>query len=352
MKVCICTTPIRPEPTGFPPFGSMAIIQSLRKIEINAEFYNIDFYRYSHQEIEAYFKKQQFDVVGISAVVSTAYTYTKYLSKLIRRMSPDTVIILGGNLAASAEIILNKCEVDFCVIGDGEFIIQDLVPILKEKPLNYDNLRDTKGIAFLDEQKKFCFTGYGKSPSAQEIELPDYTILEGDDSFDCYMPKIPEPDRTKNFEYSGHLGLQGVRTAQVITAKGCVARCTFCHRFEPGYRAIPLDKLTEHLKHLKTKYNVGYIGIGDENFGSDKKLTAKLIKVFSELGLKWHAGGVRTRTVTKETLQSWYDNGCDTVHYGIESGSPKILQVMEKNLKLEDNIQALKWTGEVGISTI
>jgi len=32
MKICICTTPIRPEPATFPPFGSMAIIQSLRKI--------------------------------------------------------------------------------------------------------------------------------------------------------------------------------------------------------------------------------------------------------------------------------------------------------------------------------
>ena len=33
MKICLCTTPIRPKPTTFPPLGSMAIIQALRKID-------------------------------------------------------------------------------------------------------------------------------------------------------------------------------------------------------------------------------------------------------------------------------------------------------------------------------
>ena len=84
MKICICTTPIRPQPTGFPPFGSMAIIQALRNIGEKASFYHIDYHRYNHSQNSEYFASQQFDMVGISAVVSTAYAYTKYLIKLIR----------------------------------------------------------------------------------------------------------------------------------------------------------------------------------------------------------------------------------------------------------------------------
>ena len=30
MKIVICTTPIRPVPTSYPPFGSMALTQRLR----------------------------------------------------------------------------------------------------------------------------------------------------------------------------------------------------------------------------------------------------------------------------------------------------------------------------------
>ena len=349
MKFCICTTPIRPYPTDFPPFGSMAIIQSLRKIRVNADFFNIDYFRYSHEEIEAYFKKYQFDVVGISAVVSTAYLYTKYLSKLIREVSPNTLIIVGGNLGASAEILLRKCEVDFCVIGDGENIIRELIPVLGEKPLDYNRLMETKGIAFLDEQKNFCFTGFGVKPSAEEIEFPDYNILESDGSLSFFIPKVS--DSTKSRGFGGEQLAPGKRTTTVITAKGCVARCTFCHRFEQGFRTISADEVTDHLRHLMSKYDVGYITVGDENFGSDQKITRELVKKFAELGLKWRAAGVRTRTTTKEMLQYWKDNGCTEVIYGIESGSPKMLEVMEKNLTLEHNTMALKWTGEVGLYT-
>lgn len=346
MNICICTTPIRPYPTNFPPFGSMAIIQSLREIKINAAFYNIDYFRYSHQEIEEYFEKQQFDVVGISAVVSTAYSYTKYLSKLIRRVSPETLIIVGGNLGASAEILLNKCKVDCCVIGDGEFTIRDLMPVLKEKPLNYDSLRNTKGIAFLDEQNNFCFTGFGVRPSAEEVEFPDYNILIEDGSVDHFVHMANH----EKGSYGEHIK-PGKRVATVITSKGCVARCTFCHRFEQGFRVLPVKKLTEHLHYLMSNHNVGFIQVGDENFGADRKVAWEVAKIFGELGLKWAAQGVRTRTVSKESLQHWKDNGCEIVNYGIESGSPKMLKVMEKNLALEENINALKWTGEAGLNT-
>src|ERR1041385_6937825 len=161
MKICICTTPIRPVPTLYPPFGSMAIIQSLRGIGEDVEFFNIDYFRYNHEEIKSYFAKNQFDVVGISAVVSTAYAFTKYLADLIRSVAPQTIIVVGGNLAASAEILLRKCEVDFCVVGDGEFIIRDLVGALKERPLDYARLEKVKGICFLDQHGAFHFTGYG-----------------------------------------------------------------------------------------------------------------------------------------------------------------------------------------------
>ena len=90
MKVCIVTTPIRPKPTTFPPFGSMAIIQSLRLVNHEVLFHHIDYHRYTDEENIEYFKKNKFDVVGISAVVSTAYAYTKYLTKLIKKASPKT----------------------------------------------------------------------------------------------------------------------------------------------------------------------------------------------------------------------------------------------------------------------
>ena len=133
MRICIVTTPIRPEATTFPPFGSLAIIQSLRNVGNDCSFYHIDYHRYNHAQNCEYFKKNQFDIVGISAVVSTAYNYTKYLSDLIKEINHKTIVIVGGGLVASAEILHRKAQVDYCVAGDGEIIIKNLVEAIKEK---------------------------------------------------------------------------------------------------------------------------------------------------------------------------------------------------------------------------
>lgn len=347
MNICICTTPIRPVPTTFPPFGSMAIIQSLRKIGEQPQFFNIDYFRYRPDEVEAYFQKNRFDVVGISAVVSTAYAYTKYLAQTIHRVSPDTVIVVGGNLAASAEILLRKAGADLCVIGDGEFIVQQLVGTLREHGLDPGELRKVKGICFLDQAGKFRFTGYGERPAAGEIESPDYSILDADGSVDYFIPKI-----SSFSEYGSVQSTTGTRSATVVMAKGCVARCTFCHRFERGYRARPIDVLKRHLRMLRETRDVGFIDISDENFGSDREHSREVADAMRELGLSWRAAGVRVRSVTLETLKHWKDCGCVGVEFGIESGSPTMLEVMEKKASVADNINALKAVKEAGLGTV
>jgi radical SAM superfamily enzyme YgiQ (UPF0313 family) len=222
VKICICTTPIRPTPTTFPPFGSLAVIQSLRKVGEQASFYNIDYFRYSPDQIEAHFRESQFDLVGISSVVSTAYAYTKRLTGLIRRVSPRTIIVVGGNLAASAEILLRKCDVDFCVVGDGELVIRELVPVLRDSPRDIARLKQVKGICFLDDAAGFHFTGFAQRLLPEEIEDPDYGILELDGSIPHFISTIVDNQLAGVDKSVG----SGGKSATINVTKGCVARET------------------------------------------------------------------------------------------------------------------------------
>lgn len=347
-KIAICTTPIRPYPTDFPPFGSMAIIQSIRRnLEVDVSFYNIDFHRPSLEEVRQYFKEEQFDVLGISAVVSTAYAYVKELTSIIKSVSPKTTIILGGNLAASAEILHRKCGVDYCVVGDGEKIIVELLDYLFFKNKELVKIDSIPGITFLNGSE-FRFTGYGDKPTSDEIELPDYGILEKDGSIDYF---ISTSVNERLFAFDGNVE-EGARVATLVMTKGCVARCTFCHRWEKGLRTLPIDNIKRHVDEIIFKYNVRFIQLADENFGSDKNASIEFANFMSDRNLHWQVGGVRTSTVTKEMLKLWRDKGCMSVYYGIESGSSKILSVMEKKTTVQQNIQALQWTGEVGLNTI
>ncbi len=128
MKTLIVTTPIRPSPTDFPPLGSLSLVDYLRRHGVaDIEFYNIDANRPEYEAVLAHIRKVKPGVLGISAVVSTAYAYTKRLSQDVKAALPETLIVVGGNLAASAEILLRMTGTDLCVLGEGEKVFLNVV---------------------------------------------------------------------------------------------------------------------------------------------------------------------------------------------------------------------------------
>jgi anaerobic magnesium-protoporphyrin IX monomethyl ester cyclase len=60
----------------------------------------------------------------------------------------------------------------------------------------------------------------------------------------------------------------------------------------------------------------------------------------------------RTRVdrVTKEVLAKLRNTNCQLIHFGVESGSQKMLNAMKKGTTVEQNERAIKWAKEVGIS--
>lgn len=355
MNIVICTTPIRPVPTSYPPFGSMAVINSLRKAGFDPYFYDIDGLRPDFKEVEAFFRKRQPDVLGISAVVSTAYAYTKKLVRMIKEVSPRTRIVLGGNLAASAEILHRLAGVDFCVLGEGEVISANLFRALDGmigRPLDYAVLEGIPGLTFLRPDGAMAFTGYEIRLPPEEIFRPDFELLEKYSRIENFiMSPMTRVEFTMDSRFS-QPHRKGKLVATVLTEKGCVARCTFCHRWDKGYRAIPVDQIISHVKHMIERYNIGFVSFGDENFGSDKRHVNELLEKIKPLDILWAVAGVRVRSVNLDLLKRMKEAGCVSVFYGMETGSPKILEVMEKKATLQDNLNAAKWTKEAGLFTI
>lgn len=355
MKILICTVPIRPIPTDYPPFGSLAIIQSLRRAGFATGFYDIDALRPSFPEVVERMRAEAPDILGISAVVSTAYGYVKRLCLAVKKVSPATKIVLGGNLAASAEILHRLCQVDVCVIGEGEKVIVNLANHFLTHG-DFDDrvaLRKIKGISFVDSKSEFVFTGYEEAIPGRELLDPDFSILEDSSNIQQFILDDP----TKQPSFARDLRTSETHRAEkkmaiVVSAKGCVARCTFCHRWDKGFRQIPPEKVIGRIKYLMERYNVGFIRFGDENFGSDRKATEEIIRLIKPLDILWKVGGVRACSVDLDLLKRMQDAGCTGLYYGLESGSPDILEVMEKKLELADNYNAARWMYEAGLSTI
>jgi len=345
VKIVLCTTPIRPVPTDYPPFGSMAVMQALRQAGYDPLFFDIDALRPTFEQVIDRFQKEAPDVIAISAVVSTAYGYVKKLCIRLKEELPGVRIVLGGNLAASAELLHRFCGVDICVAGEGERVMVNLVRHLSE-------LSKVPGITYLDSSGQMMFTGYEAAIPAAELCDPDFSILE---RFSRIENFITDPFQRWDFAQdprSRQPHRAGKKMSLVTSTKGCVARCTFCHRWDRGFRQVSPEKVIGRIRTLIEKYNVGFVMFGDENFGSDLKALDELIEQIRPLDILWQVGGIRARTIDPERLKKMREAGCVALYYGFETGSPDILKVMEKNLDLSHNLAAARATHEAGLFTV
>jgi anaerobic magnesium-protoporphyrin IX monomethyl ester cyclase len=356
MKVVICTVPMRPDKikTNYPPIGAMAIIQSLRSAGYDPDFYDINVFRPSEEEERDYFLKNKYDVVGISASVSASYRYVKRLVNIIKSVSPETVVVVGGRLAASSEVILRFSPIDFCVIGEGENIAVNLLNYISR----YGNKKDDeelgkiKGLCFVNSGNSAVFTGYDTQPSIEEIRDPDYSILERYSDINNY---IIDPLFYEQFGYDERALTErrkGKRLATVATSRGCVNRCTFCHRWQKGIRIFPVDRVINNIRGMIDRYNVGFISFGDENFGATRKWMEEFIEKIKPLDILYRVAGICCENVDPQVLRRLKDSGCVAVHFGFESGSDRMLKAMEKRADVETNVKVAAWIHEAGLQTV
>jgi len=355
-KILIITTPIRPVPTDFTPLGSLSVLSALGRAGFeDNEFYNIDYLRPEYSEILTHIREAKPDILGISAVVSTAYAFVKKLSIDIKELSPQTTILMGGNLGASAEIILKKTGVDYICTGEGETTIVDFANCWMAAKTKSD-YSQVKGLSYLDEQGELVVTPFVESIGKDEVYDIDWTLLEKLGQIDFFFPRKEEaPIIVSSFSRDPRTSephRSGKRIAVIPGSKGCVARCTFCHRWDKGIRYVPIPILMERIDFFIQRYNVGFLNFADENFGTDRKWLVSFIQEIKKRDLLWRVGGMRVNTITSDLIKQMKEGGCVSIYYGMESGSQTMLDVMEKVTKVEQNYNAVKWMADNDVFTI
>ncbi len=341
-----------------PKIAIVSLIKWMRREgfdDKDVDYYDADMLLPSDEELDAYFRRYRPEIVGLSAVVSTCYAQVKRISSILRKSCPDAWIVMGGSLSAASNLVLNKTDVDICVVGDGEIAWVEFLRYAERngRQFVYSELDNIRGLAYLDEKKTLKFSGYGKSIPGELNPFPDYEILASGvkarpQEFDNYFRKgLGSPyfliDK-RSFEPHRRPML-----AQMWTSKGCVARCTFCQRSTKGYRVLGQESLDEHLQELASKFDVGYIHILDENFGSDRAYAYEVARTMKKHDMLWIASGVRVTSVEYDDIKFFKENGCVSLKFGVESGSQKILDLMEKKFTVERVFSTLKHCADLDL---
>ncbi|CAA7621733.1 B12-binding domain-containing radical SAM protein [Magnetospirillum sp. UT-4] len=358
MKVMIATTPNRDYATTFPPVGALSVINYARQNagpDFEYDFFNIDALRPSREEAIRRIVDFRPDVLGISAVVSTAYKFVKELTADVRAALPDTLIVVGGNLASAAELLLKRTATDICVPGEGEKVFTNILLRLRSTR-DLSQFHDIPGMVLLDSQRRLVNTGDEEQLPPEEAWNYDWADIERAGLIDHYIhpvfnekgeacwPYLRDP-RT----YQPHRA--GKRLAVLNCVKGCVARCTFCHRNQKGIRHLPVATVMERLDHIMERYNVGFLYMGAETFGADKRWLGEFLDEIAKRDVIWGAGGVRANTLTPDWIRRMKEAGCVNLSYGNETGSERMLAIMEKKVSAEQNYQAMRNAIEAGFPT-
>jgi anaerobic magnesium-protoporphyrin IX monomethyl ester cyclase len=144
----------------------------------------------------------------------------------------------------------------------------------------------------------------------------------------------------------------GYFSTNVVASRGCPYRCNWCAKPISGnkFQLRPAELVADEIRELKQVYGAEHIWFGDDIFA----LNAHWVKQFADevtarecvLPFKVQS---RADLMNPETVSNLKRAGCAEVWMGVESGSQRVLDSMDKGLRVAEVEAARALLGEAGI---
>lgn len=251
---------------------------------------------YIWKELEDVIKKTNPDFIGIS-VFSSALSSSKKIIEYIKNKYPYIKIGVGGVHATLKPNDFTSL-VDYVMTGEGENIICDVV-----------EGKVPKGIV--------------NGTRIKNLDDLPFPYLESLYDLETY---------TKN-----DLSL-------VLSSRGCPNACAFCNSPDLWNRVVTRkspEYFYQELKEMRDKFGINDFYISDDTFTYNKKWLEEFLPLIKSLNVTYRCLS-RIDIVNEHLINSLKDSGCRNIKFGIESGSQRILDMIEKNIKIEQILRADK----------
>ena len=318
----------------FPPLGLAYVAGALEK-DFQVEILDNYLLEKPISKVKLEIRRLKPEIVGI-ACSSATYSRCVETAKAVKETLPSCKVVVGGpHPSFMPDSMLQHSEIDYAVMGEGEHAMMELVTHIKE--CNGDAGRvQIPGVAYRHE---------GKS-----VKNPPQFISD--------LDQVPFPARhllpmqlyDRKIEF---LKAEPVDTVNVI--RGCPYNCAFCETrmlWGQKCRSFSPKHVVDELDHLVTNYGTKGIYFVGDNFTVRKKETAEICKLIRQrkLDIEWVCD-TRVDLLSRDLLDEMRKAGCKTIWFGVESGSPRILNKINKGVTVEQIEHAFKLCKEAGIQT-
>ncbi len=314
-----------------PPLGLLYIAGYLEKYaKHNITVIDSQVEKLDYSSLESRVRSIRPDIVGITAMTMTMIDVIKTVD-IVKSLDSNIKVILGGpHVHLFPEETIDLKGVDFLVLGEGEVTFKELLDSVNDK----SRLRDIPGLVFKDNGK---IINTGVRPLIKNID------------------EVPFPARhmVSYKKYTSLLSKGNIVTT-IFTSRGCPYKCTFCDRPHLGkmFRARSPENVVQELEEC-VKMGIDNFLFYDDTFSVNKKRVIDICKeiIKRKLNIDWD---IRTRVdnVNEEMLRLMKKAGCNGIHYGIETGSEKILKVLDKGITIEQANRIFELTRKYRIPTL
>jgi radical SAM superfamily enzyme YgiQ (UPF0313 family) len=309
----------------FPPLGLGYLAAVLLKNNYEVDVVDCTTTKRSFEEARKEISKRKPDIVGITSTILT-YKNALKIAKIAKEVCPKCVTIMGGPLVTFYdEKALQQCpELDIVVRKEGENTMLELVQRI-EASKDYSDVLGTT-----------C------RKDGKILKNPDRPYIQN-------LDEIPLPARhlwpKESYQRYGIFNL--------VSSRGCLQWCNFCTEVRlhgRKHRGRSPKNVVDELEFLNKTYNAERFCFLDAAFTANQQRAADICDEIKKrkLKIRWSCE-TRVDMVTKDLLRKMNEAGCISIWFGVESGSPRILNGMKKGISLEQVERTFKWAKEAGI---
>ncbi|MEZ4848829.1 MAG: radical SAM protein [Bacteroidia bacterium] len=316
----------------YPPLGILFVSAFLEENGYDNTIFDTTFS--STEAQRAYLCEHRPDCLMIYVNLMTRVNVLRLISFVKNEPSlSHTKIILGGpEVRYNAEDLLDH-GADFLVIGEGELTALELIEWLAGK--SELNLAQIQGLGYVNEKgEKITTEERTKVKSIDELPFPNRKKID----LRAYM----ETWRTHH----------GQSTLSVSTMRGCPYTCKWCSRGVYGlsYRRRSPEKVVDEMLFLKETYQPDSLWFVDDVFTVSHKWLEKFVEEVKrrDAGIPFECI-TRADRMNEEVIDMLKEAGCFRVWIGAESGSQKIIDLMDRRVDVNQVRDMIKLSRQKGI---
>lgn len=315
-----------------PPLGLLSIAAPLVKNNYKVKIIDEESDHFWLEELDKELTASTI-CAGVSSMTGRQILGGLRFAKIIKDRFNIPVVWGGLHSSMLPEQTVENELVDIAVKGEGEESFLKIVTALR----GGDNLKDIQNI-WWKENGKVCSNQQDQSIDLNNLPLPPYDLI------DC----------EKYIKTKQNFLLNCKRVFELYTDRGCPYKCGFCYNVNINkgrWRGFTASKVIEQLEYLVRRFSLDGINFVADNFFIDKlrvtDICHEIIK--RKIKIAWHAD-CRIDYFARYD-DSFIDllkrSGCKTLTFGVESGSQRILDLIHKDISLDEvfkvNEKVKKW---------